>query len=106
MHLDRHEGVVLAAELRALAVIDAFVRRLEPILVEAAGNGVDLHAEGRDRPGMDDAFGIGGDIRRTILLTGTTTGTSVDKQPGVARLELVLGLQIGGEGDLRRCRPH
>ena len=54
MDLDRHEGVVLAAQFRALAVIDAVLRRLEPILVQPARNGIDLHAEGRDRPGMDD----------------------------------------------------
>src|SRR5436309_1601340 len=39
---DRHESMVLAAKFRALAVIDALARRLEPALVEAAGNGVDL----------------------------------------------------------------
>ena len=41
--------------------------------------------------------------RRTILLTGTTTGTSVDSSQVSFGLELVLGLQIGGEGDLRRA---
>src|SRR6516225_9433312 len=37
-HLDhyRHEGVVATAQLRALAVVDAFARRLEPGLVEPA----------------------------------------------------------------------
>src|SRR5687768_4914040 len=60
MDLDRHVGMVLAAEFRALAVIDAFPGGLEPVLVEAAGYGVDLHAEGRNGPGMDDAFGIRG----------------------------------------------
>ena len=60
MDLDRHEGMVLAAQFRALAVIDAFLGRLEPVFIEAAGNGVDLHAEGGNGPGVDDAFGIGG----------------------------------------------
>src|SRR6478752_9642262 len=46
---DRHESVVLAAQFRALAVIDALAVRLEPGLVEAAGNGVDLDAERRHR---------------------------------------------------------
>src|SRR5215471_6072541 len=37
---DRHEGVVLAAELRALAVVDALPGCLEPSLVDAPWNGV------------------------------------------------------------------
>src|SRR2546423_1424135 len=44
-HRDRHVGVVLAAQFRALAVVDAFARRAEPGLVQAARNGVDLDAE-------------------------------------------------------------
>ena len=46
-------GVILAADLRALAVIDAFAIGLEPGLVEAAGNRVDAHAERLDDEGMD-----------------------------------------------------
>jgi len=34
---DRHVGVILAAQLGALAIIDAFPRRLEPGLVDAPG---------------------------------------------------------------------
>src|ERR1700760_2788778 len=52
-HRDRHVGVVLAAELGALAIIHADLGRLEPGLVEAAGNGVDLDAEGRHRERME-----------------------------------------------------
>src|SRR5437016_2299463 len=44
-HRDRHEGVVLAAQFRALSVIHALARRLEPRLVEAARDRVDLDAE-------------------------------------------------------------
>src|SRR5258708_28470934 len=44
-HRDRHEGVVLAAQFRALSVIHTLARRLEPGLVEPARDSVDLHAE-------------------------------------------------------------
>src|SRR5213593_500126 len=52
-HRDRHEGVILAAQLRALAVVDAFARRLEPGLVDPARDGVDLDAERGHREGVD-----------------------------------------------------
>ena len=51
---DRHEGVVDAADLVALAVIDAFLVDVEPRLVEAADDGIHLNAEGRDEPAMHD----------------------------------------------------
>src|SRR5271163_2404023 len=41
---DRHEGVVLAAQLGALAVKQALACCLEPGVVETAGNRVDLDA--------------------------------------------------------------
>src|SRR5712691_4039157 len=44
---NRHEGVILPAQFGALSVIDTSARRLEPSLVDAAGNGVDLDPEGR-----------------------------------------------------------
>src|SRR5512143_1258737 len=40
-HHDRHEGVILAAQLGALAIIDAFALGLEPSLVDATGYRVD-----------------------------------------------------------------
>ena len=43
-----------AAELRALAVVDALALDPEPGLVEPAGDGVDLDAERRHREGVDD----------------------------------------------------
>ena len=52
-HFDRHEGVILAAQFRALAVVDALARRLEPGLVEPARDRVDLDAERRHREGVD-----------------------------------------------------
>src|SRR6516165_9356537 len=57
---DRHEGVILAAQLRALAVIDSLPGCLEPGLVDAPWNGVDLDAERRHGERMDD-IGAGGD---------------------------------------------
>src|SRR5262249_42307622 len=48
-HRYRHEGVILAAKFGALTVIDAFALRLEPGLVEPAGDCVDLYAERRHR---------------------------------------------------------
>src|SRR6266540_7261880 len=42
---DRHEPVVLAAKLRALAAVDAFLFRPEPAIAHEAGNRVLLHAE-------------------------------------------------------------
>src|SRR5215211_2966720 len=51
-HRDRHEGMILAAELGALTVIDAFPQSLEPGLVDAARDGIHLHPEGRHREGM------------------------------------------------------
>jgi hypothetical protein len=93
--LDRHVGVVLAAELRALAVVDTFLLDLEPVLVEAAGDGVDLDAEGRDGPGMDDAFGIGGDGQLDDLADRHHDRHVSGEKPFVAGL--VLRLEIGGE---------
>src|ERR1700724_4295350 len=42
---DRHEGMILAAQLGALTVVPAFLGGLEPRLVQASRNGVDLDAE-------------------------------------------------------------
>src|ERR1700752_1131580 len=44
-NLDGHESVVLAAQFRTLPVVGALARRLEPGLVEAARDGVDLDPE-------------------------------------------------------------
>src|SRR4051794_7538238 len=49
LHFDRHVSVVLTAQLRALAVICAFLIDPDPVLVEPAGNRVDLEAERRHR---------------------------------------------------------
>src|SRR4051794_23689679 len=43
---DRHVGMVLAADLRALTVIDALAIRLEPRLVIAPRHRVDARTEG------------------------------------------------------------
>ena len=56
-HGDRHEGVVLAAQLGALAEIDAFLHGLEPGRRDAAGNGIDLGPERGNGPGMDHVAG-------------------------------------------------
>ena len=50
--LDRHVGVAVAAQLRALAVVDALALGLEPGLVEPPRHGVDLDAEGRHGEGV------------------------------------------------------
>ena len=104
-HLDRHERMVLAAEFRALAVEHACPRGLEPVLVEAARNGVDLHAEGRDRPGMDDAVGIGRDDQLHRLVDrhiNRRVGLQeVGDVGGMRRLDVAgLVVQRGGEGHL------
>src|ERR1700736_6851823 len=59
---DRHESVVFAAKLRALSVIDAFARRLEPGLVDPARDGIDLDSERGNRKGMDDVGSGGKDM--------------------------------------------
>src|SRR5581483_8065025 len=46
---DRHEGMVLAAEFRALTVICAFALGFEPCLVDASRDRVDLDAERGNR---------------------------------------------------------
>ena len=51
--LDRHEGVIDAADLVALAVIDALVLDFHPALVEPADDRVFLDAEGRHEPAVD-----------------------------------------------------
>ena len=53
--------VILAAQLRALAVEDAFDGRLEPRRGDASGDGVDLRAEGRNGPVVDHAVWRRGD---------------------------------------------
>src|SRR5690606_21469596 len=54
LDVDRHEGVVDAAQFRALAVVVAFLLGAEPGLVHTARNGVDLDGEGRNGDGVDD----------------------------------------------------
>ncbi len=65
-HRDRHEGVILAAQLRALAVIDALVRGLEPGLVDAARDRVDLDAERRHGERMDHVRAGGEDAHDLV----------------------------------------
>src|SRR5579863_260520 len=50
---DWHEGVILAADLGALAVIDALALRLEPGFVVAPRHRVDADAERLDYERMD-----------------------------------------------------
>src|SRR5579875_2858452 len=70
MDFNRHEGMVDAADLVALAVIDAGPLDLEPGLVDAAGHRVFLHADRRHEPAVDD---VGAVTRtRTTFPTGTT----------------------------------
>src|SRR5579884_101673 len=56
---DRHEAMVAAAELRALAAVDARLVgvHLEPRLVHVARNRILLDAEFGHPPGMDDVIG-------------------------------------------------
>src|SRR5437764_8404355 len=56
-----HVGVVAAAELRALPAEDRAlhaVRDLEPRVVRVARHGVELAAQPRDPPGVDDVLGL------------------------------------------------
>ena len=55
-YLDRHQhvGVLDAAELRAAALEGPRLRRREPRVVEPSRDRVDLSAEGRDPPRVDD----------------------------------------------------
>src|SRR3954466_8063683 len=54
LHLDddRHEAVLLAAELDALAAVDARLLRLEPQVANEARDGVLLRTERRHPPGV------------------------------------------------------
>src|SRR5690349_21225185 len=60
VHLGEHVGVVVAAELRALALVDAGLRDLEPGVVVVAGDRVGLSAELGDPPRV-------GHVRRVDL---------------------------------------
>src|SRR6218665_471427 len=51
---DRHIGMVLAAELGTLAVVETFTLSLEPGFVQATRNSVDLHTESRHGESVDD----------------------------------------------------
>ncbi|MNI62952.1 hypothetical protein D3C73_1182920 [compost metagenome] len=51
--MDRHEGVVDAAQFGALTVVFAFLLGAEPGLVHAARNGVHLDGEGRHGHGVN-----------------------------------------------------
>src|SRR5690606_18231518 len=59
LHHDRHEAVVLAAKLGALAAVDALPLDVGPGLVDDAGDRVLLPAQRRHPPGVDDV--VGGD---------------------------------------------
>ena len=50
---NRHIGMVLAANLGTLAVINALTLGFEPSFVHPARNRVDADAKGRNREGMD-----------------------------------------------------
>src|SRR5689334_1014744 len=62
---DRHEGMARAAQFGALAVIEAFLLGFEPSLVELTRDRVNLHAESRNGPGMDDVRS-GGDQANSL----------------------------------------
>ena len=64
MHLDRHEGVTQAAQLGALAVIDARFLDRQHALVQAAGNRVQLEPQARHREGVDHVRAEGLDTQR------------------------------------------
>ena len=89
---DRHVGVVLAADFRALAVIDSVALGLEPGLVQAAGHRVDADAEGRNGEGMDDVGG--GDLDADLLADRHDRLVVDGQQPDVAlgRVDLVVRL--------------
>ena len=53
-HRDRHVAVVLAADLRALAEVEALLRDVDPALVEAAGDHGLLDAEAPHGPAVHD----------------------------------------------------
>ena len=57
-HLRRHRVVAAAAELGALALERARLGGLEPGLVLVARNGVELAAQRRDPPRVDDVVGL------------------------------------------------
>ncbi len=70
--------------IRALAVIDSLSLGQEPGLVEAARDGVDLDAEGRQREGMDHVLAEVTCMRTTVP-TGTTTSLSTASRRGWRR---------------------
>jgi hypothetical protein len=58
----RHGGVIDAAELRALALVTAGSFRLEPDVVVASRDRLDLPAESRNPPAVDDIRRVDGEI--------------------------------------------
>src|SRR4051812_37973131 len=57
-HARAHVSVVVTTELRALALVDARLRDLEPGFVRVARRRVGLAAELRDPPRVDDVRGV------------------------------------------------
>src|SRR3954453_24191074 len=58
---NRHAAVILAADLVALPVEYARLRRLDPGLNGPAGNGVTLQAQRRDEEAVDHVRAVGQD---------------------------------------------
>ena len=73
-----------AAEFRALAVISALLLNPHPGFPQAAGNGVQLDAEGRHGPGMENI--VGGHQQADIGIDRNDDGLVRGQQAGLAVL--------------------
>jgi len=92
---DRHEGVVHAADLVALAVIDAGLVDAEPDFVQTARHRVFLHAEGRHEPGVDHVRARDHDAHRG---PHRHDGAVVDLEKArLARLQVGVGHHVAVE---------
>ncbi len=87
--------MILAAQFRALAVIGADLVDAEPAVVQAARNGVDLHAESGNGPRVDDVGRGGFDVNHGI-----------DRQNhlvvGFEQVRNMLGVRLGEVGCVRQ----
>ncbi|MDT4835246.1 hypothetical protein FQZ97_689050 [compost metagenome] len=69
--------MILAAELGALAVIQAFLVSFEPGLIDTTRYGIHFHAESRNSPGMDH---VGSCYQKTHCLTNRHDDFIIDSQ--------------------------
>src|SRR5690606_22435432 len=89
---DRHEAVVLAAELGALAAVGTRHLDVGPGLVDHAGDGVLLPTQHRHPPGVDDVvggddeadLGVGGQHQRLVHVEQVGVDAVLLHRPGVA----------------------